>query len=51
MRTLTAYRALLADVSTGLLSLVSRDLDRETLPSQKPQVNLELTRKAEAVLA
>lgn len=50
-RSLTAYRALLADVTTGLLILVSRDLDRKSISSQNPQVNLELTRKAEAVSA
>lgn len=45
-RKITAYRSLLADVSTSLLILVSRDLDRQSLSSLTNKVEFPKIKKA-----
>lgn len=50
-RKITAYRSLLADVSTSLLILVSRDLDRLNVPSLTTKVDFPKTQKTAAVSA
>lgn len=48
-RKITAYRSLLADVSTSLLILVSRDLDRQSVSSLKNKVDFPKIKQAVAV--
>ena len=50
-RKITAYRSLLSDVSTCLLILVSRDLDRQSLSSLTNKVEFPKIKKAAAVSA
>ncbi|ODN66109.1 tonB-system energizer ExbB [Methylophaga muralis] len=50
-RKITAYRSLLGDVSTSLLILVSRDLDRQSLASPVTTLDFPQIKKAAAVSA
>lgn len=50
-RTITAYRSLLGDVSSSLLILVSRDLDRQSLTSPVTTVDFHKIKKSAAVSA